>query len=161
MARAERWPRLACPAVYLAASMALLAGWVTTDLGRPETGGEAAGLPEAEFRARWQAMVAAGGQADDGRPLVRVSGDDVYLLARRWEFSPALLVAPNHSYRFHFLAEDVMHSAAIGGVEMLLPPGQVRTLVLTTPADGHVSLQCGEYCGLSHSRMSGSIEVVK
>ena len=156
MARAERWPKVA----YLAASLALLVAWGLSEHRGASPGGAATELTEDDFRAGWQAMVGASQPAANGRPVVRVSGDDVYLLARRWEFSPDLLVAPKHSYRFHFLAEDVMHSAAIGGVEILLPPGQVRTLVLTTPAEGHVSLQCGEYCGLSHSRMTGSVKVV-
>lgn len=149
MRRAEGWAATA----YLALSLVLLAGWGLSARGG---GGVAGPEPsEAEFRAQWQAMV---GQGGDGA-AVRVSGDDVWLLARRWEFTPALLVAPDHRYRFHFLAEDVTHSAAIGGVELLLPPGQVRTVVLTTPHDGRLALQCGEYCGLSHSRMTGTIEV--
>jgi cytochrome c oxidase subunit 2 len=33
-------------------------------------------------------------------------------------------------------------------------------LPLRAPQDGRVPIQCGEYCGLGHSKMIGSIEVV-
>lgn len=142
-------------AAYLAVCLILLVGWLWS--GQERVGPDGTAMSEAEFRAGWQAMAGQG----DGRTAVRVTGDDVYLLARQWAFAPDLLVEPNHRYRFHFLAEDVVHSAAIGGNEVLLWPGKVATVVLTTPGDGRLALLCGEYCGLGHSRMSGSIEVAR
>ncbi|HIJ63485.1 MAG TPA: hypothetical protein HPQ04_12400 [Rhodospirillaceae bacterium] len=151
MVRAERWATV----VYLAICLVLLVVWLSLPHDGPAT--DRSTMSEAEFRAGWRAMAGP----DEGRTPVRVAGDDIYLLARQWTFAPDLVVAPNHRYRVHFLAEDVVHSAAIGGVELLLWPGKVETISLTTPGYGHLPLQCGEYCGLGHSRMSGSIEVAK
>lgn len=152
------------PLALLAATVILALGWL---MGR--TGGldvlpsEAYKADLSEFHGRHLALLAAHGtgQSVDGIPVVHPpAGSDIPMLAKRWEFSPALELEPGKSYRLHLLAEDTVHSAAIGEAEVLLTPGQVRVVTLTAPASGRVRLQCAEYCGLSHTKMIGSIEVV-
>lgn len=116
----------------------------------------------AEFRGRHLALLAAfgTGEAVNGMPLVRPPpGSDVPVLVRRWEFSPALELEAGKTYRLHLLAEDTVHAAVLGEQEVMLVPGEARVLILTAPASGRVRLQCGEYCGLGHTRMIGHIEV--
>lgn len=142
----------------LAATVALLGWWLAASPGDPVDG-----VPTtlADFTARVEAMVAAGdtGARHGDLPVVRPPTADVFILARRWSFTPAVVLEPGGSYRIHLLAEDVVHSAALGGTEVLLVPGLMRVVPLTAPAAGSVRLQCGEYCGLGHPRMSGSIAV--
>lgn len=147
----------------LLATLALLVFWLGLWLAGSSAG---AGRPEpdlgsAAFHDRVAAMVGAGdtGRSVDGLPVVRPPADDVYLLLRRWAFYPALELDPGRTYRLHLLAEDVVHSAVIAGRETLLFPGQVQTLSLTAPAAGRVAIQCGEYCGLGHTKMIGHIVV--
>jgi cytochrome c oxidase subunit II len=148
------------PLALLAATMLLLAAWLFGSYGgQPVDSYESA--PEA-FRARVDALVAAHGTGRmiESVPVVRPPEGDVPVLVRRWEFSPALELQAGKTYRLHLLAEDVVHSAAIGDAEVLLSPGRVRVVTLTAPAAGRVRIQCGEYCGLGHTKMIGSIEVV-
>ena len=58
------------------------------------------------------------------------------------------------------MALDGQHSAAINGKEVLLEPGQEQVMEITTPVSGTVPVQCGEFCGNGHSRMTGSIDVL-
>jgi cytochrome c oxidase subunit II len=152
------------PIALLAAAIILALGWL---LGR--TGGldmlpaESRKADLAEFRGRQLAMLAnyGTGRSIDGIPVVHPPpGSDVAILARRWEFSPALELEAGKTYRLHLLSEDVVHSAAIGDAEVLLVPGEEKVVTITAPASGHLRFQCAEYCGLGHTRMIGSMEVV-
>ncbi|KIL98695.1 Cytochrome c oxidase (B(O/a)3-type) chain II [Paramagnetospirillum magnetotacticum MS-1] len=151
------------PLALLAASLILALGWL---MGR--TGGidvapsQSYKADLAEFHGRHLALMAAHGtgQSVDGIPVVRPpAGSDIPVLAKRWEFSPALQLEPGKTYHLHLLAEDAVHSAAIGEAELLLRPGEVQVVDLTAPMSGRVRLQCAEYCGLGHTKMIGSIEV--
>lgn len=152
------------PIALLAATLILALGWL---MGR--TGGldvlpaESYNAEVVEFHGRHLALLAAHGtgQSVDGIPVVRPpAGSDIPMLVKRWEFSPALELEPGKTYRLHLLAEDTVHSAAIGEAEVLLNPGVARVVTLTAPASGRVRIQCAEYCGLGHTKMIGSIEVV-
>jgi cytochrome c oxidase subunit 2 len=148
--------------ILLSTALILVVLWLTTPYGEPATvGGYAADLPQFRTRLDAQAAAFATGRTVEGTaiPLVRPPAGDVYVLARRWEFEPALELAPGKSYRLHILAEDAVHSAVVGSTEVLLSPDLVRVVPLTTPVDGKVRLQCGEYCGLGHTRMIGTIEI--
>lgn len=147
----------------LAATLALLVVWLARGYGEParvETYAE----PAESFRARVEAEVKAYATGrvleEKGTPVVRPPAGDVAVLARRWEFTPALELEPGKTYRLHIMAEDVVHSAAVGDTETLLEPGRVRVITVTAPTSGRVRIQCGEYCGLGHTKMIGSIEVV-
>ncbi|WP_245651294.1 cupredoxin domain-containing protein [Paramagnetospirillum marisnigri] len=138
--------------LVLLASLILLAGWLAGRTGSDILPSTAYRVEGSDFGARLAAQGASG--------VVRVPPGDVYMTARRWEFSPALELAPGGAYRLHLLSEDVVHSAAIGDAEVLLEPGTVRVVSLTAPPSGRVRIQCAEYCGLGHTKMIGSIEVV-
>lgn len=148
--------------ILLSTALILLVIWLTTPYGEPaQVGGYAADMPQFRARLDAQATAFATGRMVEGTaiPVVRPPAGDVYLLARRWEFEPALELEPGKPYRLHILAEDTVHSAVVGSDEVLLSPDLVRVVPLTTPAHGKVRLQCGEYCGLGHTRMIGVVEV--
>lgn len=84
------------------------------------------------------------------------------LTLRQWAIdapdpSPHLIAGRRYRLRFH--AADVVHSAAVLGREVLVMPGQDAELVVTPPAPGEMRVQCGEFCGNGHSRMTLVFEV--
>lgn len=86
---------------------------------------------------------------------------DVVVLARRFEFFPAVELMVGQSYRLHLSAVDGVHSMVLNGREVLLVPGEVRVVDITPDRPGSLDLRCNEYCGLGHSRMRGAITVVE
>ena len=153
-------------AVLLGLTMlGLSAHWLTrpavTSHPAFQAGEAESNLTAEEFHHRLDTMMtryATGRHIDEG-DVAHPPPGDVYVLARRWEFHPALELTPGQTYRIHLMSEDIVHSAVIGGREVVLLPNQPQTLELVAPQSGAVAFQCGEYCGLSHSRMIGSITV--
>lgn len=146
-------------AVLTVATVMLLGLWLATAGGREPT---RVTMPMDQVQARLadQARFATGRMVEGAEvPVVRPPPGDVWLVARRWDFEPGLELQPGATYRLHIAAEDVVHSAVVGDAEVLLVPGQVVEVPLTAPQSGRVRLQCGEYCGLGHTRMIGSVEV--
>lgn len=144
----------------LVVSLILVVVWLNRDAARrPDA---LVGLQSAaDFTAQLKAMVAAGdtGRQIDGMPVVHVRPGDAYVTAQRWQFYPALELEPGQSYHLHIQTVDTVHSAAVDGREALLVPNVPRVIEITTKADGQVSIQCGEYCGLNHTKMIGHISI--
>lgn len=78
---------------------------------------------------------------------------EIPMLARRFEFYPAVRLQAGQSYRLLLMAEDSVHSVAVNGREMLLMPGLVQAVEITPQPGDEVELRCNEYCGLGHNRM--------
>lgn len=78
---------------------------------------------------------------------------EIPMLARRFEFYPAVRLQAGQSYRLQLMAEDTVHAVAVNGHEMLLVPGRVQTVEITPHPGDVVELRCNEYCGLGHNRM--------
>jgi heme/copper-type cytochrome/quinol oxidase subunit 2 len=96
---------------------------------------------------------------DDGTAAL-----DVYLLAQKWSFEPAVLrLKANQTYRFRMMAVDVAHGASIqlgnAGHIIRLPKGAVVDRQLTFTRPGEFLLYCTMYCGEGHQFMSGKIIV--
>lgn len=89
---------------------------------------------------------------------------DVYLLAQKWSFEPAVLrLKINQNYRFRMMAVDAAHGASIqlgnAGHIMRLPKGALVDRQLTITRLGEFLLYCTIYCGEGHQFMSGKIIV--
>ncbi len=147
------------PVALLLATLIMLVGWLSERTGGDPLPVDSYAADAVAFTARYDAMVAEHGREDGA--VVRPPPGDVYMRVKRWDFSPALELEPGRTYRLHLLSEDVVHSAAIGEAEVLLEPGTVKVVTLVAPKAGRVRIQCGEYCGLGHTKMIGSIEVVR
>ncbi|MBR9971629.1 quinol oxidase [Magnetospirillum sulfuroxidans] len=91
--------------------------------------------------------------AHDQDGVVEPPPGDVPMLARRFEFWPAVHLQAGQTYRLRLMAEDAVHSVVVAGHEMLLAPGRVQELTVTPQAGDTVELRCNEYCGLGHNRM--------
>lgn len=160
MAESVRADRLGA-ALLAAASLALLLAWPGWRLGDAPPADAYAQDPAA-FQAAVETYAAAHAVGErDGMPLVRPPpGADVPVLARRFQFWPALQLQAGQTYHLHVASVDTVHSVVVQGHELALLPGQVRVVDVTPAAGAPPALQCGEYCGLGHTRMRAGIEVV-
>lgn len=159
MAEAARLDRIGA-ALMVAASLGLLAAWPGWRLSDAAPADAYDQSPE-DFLAQAEGYVDAYQVGErDGLPLIHPpAGGAIPLVARRFQFWPALDLDPGQSYTLHIEAVDVVHSVVVQGKELALIPGQVR--VVTVTAGESLSLQCGEYCGLGHNRMKGVVGVEK
>lgn len=147
--------------VLAAASLILLLAWPGWRLSDAPPVDAYMQAPDA-FLAAAEAYAAAHAVGErDGMPLVRPPpGAAVPVLARRFQFWPALQLQAGQTYRLHVATVDTVHSVVVQGRELALLPGQVRVVDVTPEAGTPPALQCGEYCGLGHTRMRAGIEVV-
>lgn len=152
----DRWGAV----LLLVASLGLLAAWPAWRLHDTLPSDVYAQSPDA-FALEAEAFATAYQIGErDGMVLVRPpAGADVPVIARRFEFWPALDLAVGQSYRLHVASVDTVHTVVVAGREYVLIPGQSRVIVLTASEAGPLAVQCGEYCGLGHNRMRGSVEV--
>lgn len=160
MADRARADRLGA-ALLAAASLALLLAWPGWRL-RDTPPADAYSQPPEAFQAAAETYAAAHAVGErDGMPLVRPPpGADVPVVARRFQFWPMLQLQAGQTYRLHVAAVDTVHSVVVQGRELSLVPGQIRMVDVTPQAGAPPALQCGEYCGLGHTRMRAGIEVV-
>jgi cytochrome c oxidase subunit II len=89
---------------------------------------------------------------------------DVYLLAQRWSFDPAVLrLRAGGSYRLRMMAVDVSHGASfqLGSASQIirLRPGVVDDRLVTFTRPGEYLIYCTVYCGPGHDRMSAKLIV--
>lgn len=148
-------------ALLLGGSLALTAampGWRS-----PSLPGDVYEMAPEAFARKVKAMVEAHatGRSEQEMPLVHPPAGDVYLLAERWRFYPALELEKGKTYRLHVASLDSAHSLVMKSGERLLVPGRVEVLNVTPGLPGPLAPQCAEYCGLQHNRMKGHIEVVE
>lgn len=160
MADATRADRLGAALLGVGTAIALAAwpGWHLRDT----PAADAYVQDPAAFVAAAEAFAAAHGQGErEGVPLVAPPpGADVPVMARRFQFWPALRLQAGRTYRLHVSSVDTVHSVVVNGRELALIPGEVRVVKVTAVAGMPAALQCGEYCGLGHTRMRTGIEVV-
>lgn len=148
--------------------------------GHGDHGGAAGEVSPTAFRAMAEQFIAAnslpdgsvqpglahdpsdhsehGGSSGTGPPV------DVYLVATRWLFEPAVIrLAVGRTYRFRMMAMDVAHGASIqlgrGSRMIRLPAGVLNEQLLTFTEPGQHLLYCTMFCGPGHDLMSGRILV--
>lgn len=125
------------------------------------------GLPDGSVAPRpGEAMPAMAGHSAPAAAHAAEAGApvDVYLLAQRWSFEPAVLqLSPGVSYRFRMMAVDVSHGAAIqlgaGSRIMRLRRNVLVEKVIAFRRPGEHLLYCTVFCGAGHDQMLGRILV--
>ncbi len=101
---------------------------------------------------------------EEGVPVVRPpAGEDVYLLARLWEFWPILELKKGQSYRIHLSSADWMHGFSLQptNINISIHPGYEHVINLTPTDTGEFGIICNEYCGIGHHTMTGRIRVTE
>ena len=99
---------------------------------------------------------------EEGVPVVRPpAGEDVYILARLWEFWPILELKKGQSYRIHLSSADWMHGFSLQptNINISIHPGYEHVINLTPTDTGEFGIVCNEYCGIGHHTMTGRIRV--
>lgn len=99
-----------------------------------------------------------------GVPVVRPpAGEDVFMLARLWEWWPVLELKKDQSYRFHLSSLDWQHGFSLQpvGINIQVVPGYEHIFTLTPTETGEFGVICNEYCGIGHHQMTGRIRVVE
>jgi cytochrome c oxidase subunit 2 len=100
---------------------------------------------------------------EEGVPVVRPpAGEDVYILARLWEFWPILELKKGQSYRIHLSSADWMHGFSLQptNINISIHPGYEHVINLTPTDTGDFGIICNEYCGIGHHTMTGRIRVI-
>jgi cytochrome c oxidase subunit II len=99
---------------------------------------------------------------EKGIPIVAPAPDDeVYLLARMWQWYPALKLKKGETYRLHLSSADLVHGFSLFPLNLnfMVLPGYEYVLTITPTQTGEVFAVCNEFCGIGHHTMVGKIIV--
>lgn len=110
------------------------------------------------FAEQWQVG------EEEGVPVVRPpAGEDVFLLARLWEWWPILELKKDQSYRIHMSSADWQHGFSLQptNINIQVHPGYEHVINLTPTEAGEFGIVCNEYCGIGHHLMTGRIRVTE
>ncbi len=124
--------------------------------------GEGYAIDPAAFAERVDAMIARHGTGEEveGVPVVRPPPGDVFLLAQRFAFYPALELRAGVTYRLHATSLDILHGLHGPDIDRLLVPGRAEVVELTPTAAGDLVLKCSEYCGSDHNAMTAVVRIL-
>ena len=92
----------------------------------------------------------------DGNVTVRA-------VATQFMFAPRCIVVPaNRRVTLRFVSPDVIHGLLITGtnVNTMVVPGCVAQVHTEFTSSGDLLMPCHEYCGLGHSEMWATVQVV-
>ncbi|SCA54869.1 hypothetical protein MTBPR1_10116 [Candidatus Terasakiella magnetica] len=95
------------------------------------------------------------------------SGEDIYLLARQWEWSTELTLKEGKNYKLHIASGDIQHAfhlekkATGHSIDILLQPGREYVVSLNNLTAGVYAIGCTQYCGIEHNKMRGKLIVLK
>lgn len=101
---------------------------------------------------------------ENGYPVVRPpAGDDIYLLARLWEWWPILELEMGQTYRLHLSSMDWQHGFSLQPVNINIQvhPDYEMVLTIKPTTSGEFGIVCNEYCGIGHHEMVGKMYVVE
>ncbi|MBC7908624.1 MAG: quinol oxidase [Rhodospirillaceae bacterium] len=158
MADTDRWGAMA----LLAATLVLLGAWPVWRMVETVPTDAYAQAPELFIQGAETYAAAHKIGERDGMPLVQPPpGSEIPVIARRFEFWPALELQAGQSYRIHVASTDTVHTVVVDGREYSLIPGQVRVVEVTPASKKTIVIQCGEYCGLGHNRMRGTVTIAE
>ena len=97
---------------------------------------------------------------EQGVPVVKPPpGDDVYLLARLWQWWPIVELEKDVSYRIHLSSLDWMHGFSMQptNINISVYPGIEHIVSLTPTQSGQFGIICNEFCGIGHHTMVGRV----
>lgn len=119
------------------------------------------------FQAKTQEMVdkyTVRTETERNFPVVHPpAGEDIYLIARLWDWWPILELEAGKSYRLHVSAMDWQHGFSLQptNLNVQILPGYDIVMTLTPDKAGEYSIVCNEYCGIGHHKMIGKIYVTE
>jgi cytochrome c oxidase subunit II len=96
-------------------------------------------------------------------PVVRPPvGEDIYLVARLWDWWPIFELEAGQSYRLHVMSMDWQHGLSLqpANINVQVLPGYEMVMTVTPNRTGEHAIVCNEYCGILHHNMVGKLYVV-
>ena len=133
-------------------------------VGKQNTSSESYRIDPAEFEKRTQLFIQQSekvGETPNGLPIIKPNGTEVYLLARQFQFEPALQLEKGKTYRFHLSSVDVQHGMSVLPLNMnwMVIPEYDYIVTITPTTTGEFPIVCNEFCGAAHHAMLGKIIV--
>lgn len=141
---------------------------VKTITGRPDLKVTKQKITRAErnvFKQKSKLMVA--------RYTVRMEGDmpivhpppasDIYLLAHNYDWGKFILeLEKGKPYRLHLASMDLRHAIVVRELKLMnrIKPDEFKIIEFSPRVAGRFKMVCGEWCGIGHADMVGTIIVV-
>ena len=98
-----------------------------------------------------------------GLPVVapKAGVDDIFILARRWQFYPILELEKGRTYRLHLSSTDLMHGFSLQpkNINFQVVPGYDQVVTMTPRETGEFYIICNEFCEIGHHTMIGKLFV--
>jgi cytochrome c oxidase subunit 2 len=135
--------------------------------GEQNLSSEAYRVTPASYMEKAQAVVdkyTVRTEGDRQIPVVKPPvGEDIYLVARLWEWWPIFELEKGKTYRMHASSMDWQHGFSLqpANINTQILPGYDMVMTLTPNNAGEYTIVCNEYCGIGHHNMLGKIYVVE
>ena len=133
--------------------------------GKQNVSNEAYKVRSEDFAKKAQEMVdkyTVRTETEQNIPVVAPpAGEDVFLIARLWQWWPILELQKDKSYRVHISSMDWQHGFSLQpeNINLQILPGYDMVVTLTPNKTGDFSIVCNEFCGIGHHTMLGKIYV--
>ncbi len=120
----------------------------------------------AGFKKKVDQMVARYTVRKEGNiPIVHPpAGADIYLLARNYTWGNFILeLEKGKPYRLHLASMDMRHAIVVHELHLMniIKPDEFKMIAFTPEQVGRFKILCGEWCGIGHSGMVGTIIVTE
>jgi len=92
------------------------------------------------------------------------AGSDIYLLARNYDWGKFILeLEKGRLYRLHLASLDLRHAIVVHELKLMnrIKPDEFKVIEFTPGKVGRFRLVCGEWCGIGHAGMVGTIIVAR
>ena len=131
--------------------------------GKQNLSNEAYRITAQQFLDKTNAMVKKYQvREESGYPVVApAAGEDIYLIARLWQWWPILELKKNETYRLHLSSLDWQHGFSLQpqNINLQVHPGYDMVVTITPDKSGTYNIVCNEFCGLGHHTMVGKLLV--
>ena len=90
-------------------------------------------------------------------------GEDVYLIARLWDWWPMLELEDGKTYRLHLTSMDYQHGFSLQpeNINVQVLPGYEHVVLKVTPnRAGSYAILCNEFCGIGHHKMVSKLYAI-
>lgn len=102
------------------------------------------------------------GKEEGGKPIVEPKpGEDVFIIARMYEWTPILKLKKGEKYRIHLSSLDLQHGFSLQpqNLNYQVLPGYDFVITMTPSEVGEFNIICNEYCMAGHHTMVGKMIV--
>ncbi|HKZ69732.1 MAG TPA: hypothetical protein VJ020_06615 [Anaerolineales bacterium] len=139
----------------------MLIGWYY--LGQQNLPTRAVRITTTQFKALADKFIEDNKVGEEkGVPIVHPpAGSDVFVIAKKWQWTPILELEVGQTYTLHISSLDVQHGFSVqpNNINLQIFPGYDFIVQFTPNQVGEYSLICNEFCSVGHHTMTGKIIV--